>query len=70
MPAAIWRLTQGGFCPILDDKGKSVLKKFGFAHNQNDHSQSRLHRLTVKLDNIVMVESNQNEIYVSIVKDE
>ena len=57
-------------CLILDDKGKNVLKKHGFASNQDDHSQSCLHRLMVKLDNTVMVESNQNEIYFSMVKDD
>ena len=46
---------------ILDCKGKNELKKYDYAHSFG--GRSRLHRLMVKFNNTILLESYQNDIY-------
>jgi len=55
---------------IFNYKGKNVLKKSDLAYKQDDFGVSHLYRLTVKQDNTVKVEVDQEEIYSGNMKDD
>jgi len=55
---------------IFNYEGKNVLKKTDLAYKQDDEGTSHLYRLTLKPDNTVVVDIDQEEIYKGSIKDD
>merc|ERR1712110_611233 len=55
---------------IFQYKGKNVLKKSDLAYKQENEGTSHLYRMTLKPDNTVSVEIDEEEIYKGSIKDD
>jgi len=55
---------------IFQYKGKNVLKKSDLAYKQEGEGTSHLYRMTLKPDNTVKVEIDEEEIYSGSIKDD
>merc|ERR1712039_484317 len=55
---------------IFQYKGKNVLKKSDLAYKQENEGTSHLYRMTLKPDNTVAVEIDEEEIYKGSIKDD
>merc|ERR1712014_541870 len=55
---------------IFQYKGKNVLKKSDLAYKQEDEGTSHLYRMTLKPDNTVLVEIDQEKIYEGSIKED
>merc|ERR1719350_2276768 len=55
---------------IFTYEGKNVLKKTDLAYKQTDEGTSHLYRLTLKPDNTVVVDIDQEEIYKGSIKED
>merc|ERR1712232_1017340 len=55
---------------IFSYKGKNVLKKSDLAYKQEGEGTSHLYRMTLKQDNTVLVEIDEEEIYEGSIKED
>merc|ERR1719421_2629618 len=55
---------------IFNYKGKNVLKKSDLAYKQEGEGTSHLYRLTLKPDNTVLVEIDEEKIYEGSIKED
>merc|ERR1712032_549885 len=55
---------------IFSYKGKNVLKKSDLAYKQEDEGTSHLYRMTLKPDNTVRVDIDEEKIYEGAIKDD
>merc|ERR1719262_355268 len=55
---------------IFSYKGKNVLKKSDLAYKQEGEGTSHLYRMTLKQDNTVVVDIDEEEIYKGNIKDD
>lgn len=55
---------------IFSYKGQNVLKKSDLAYKQEGEGTSHLYRMTLKPDNTVVVEVDEEEIYKGSIKDD
>merc|ERR1712014_259718 len=55
---------------IFQYKGKNVLKKSDLAYKQEDEGTSHLYRMTLKPDNTVLVEIDEEKIYEGSIKED
>merc|ERR1712222_52876 len=55
---------------IFTYKGKNVLKKSDLAYKQEDEGTSHLYRMTLKPDNTVRVDIDEEKIYEGAIKDD
>merc|ERR1711907_447487 len=55
---------------IFQYKGKNVLKKSDLAYKQEGEGTSHLYRMTLKPDNMVLVEIDEEKIYEGSIKDD